>query len=298
MTKKKVKESDLAEIIENFIPNVSDVLNKLPETKNFISAKNRFLGNVGNVLASHSLKSNTLLWGYDVINKCYEVIHGYTWMKAWGDLYKKKFPSGTLQAHTSHQVSFYTSSTITLIDSLRDKIALMVWAHYVPFNAENPQEILTFEPIFDRLKHQAKYGLDLKNSSPFLRSLERIDGGAFRQLEKFRNFKVHRMEPDIHIYGAGQHNKIPILIPLTNEDLINRWDKKLADNNPQNPERVEEIKESYHFNGIPYGEFVIEGKYWNFGRLERHTYNCLKLILSCSAECLGIISKRAPYRKS
>ncbi len=298
IAKKKASGSDLIEIIENVIPNVSNAITGLPETKKFITAKNRFLGNVGNVLASHSPKSNTLLWGHDVINMCYEVIHGYTWMKAWGDCYKKKFPSGTLPIHTSRQVSFYTSSTITLIDSLRDKIALMVWAYFASFNPENPQEILTFEPIFDRLKNPAKYGLDLKNSRPFLRSLERIDGGAFKQLERFRNFKIHRMEPDIHIYGAGKHNKVSILIPLTNEDLKNRWEKKLAENNPRNPERIKAIKKAYNFNGTPYGEFEIEGKYWHYGKLERHTYNCLKLILGCAAECLGIISKRSPYRKS
>ena len=62
-------------------------------------------------------------------------------MKSWAEFNKKKILKERQASSAFRQLSFYGSSCITFIDSIRDKVALMVWAYYCPFNPDKKDEV-------------------------------------------------------------------------------------------------------------------------------------------------------------
>jgi hypothetical protein len=99
------------------------------------------------------------------------------------------------------KLSYFADNSITRIASCRDKLALMVWAFYYPFNPEKRPEMLDYTSVLDRLKHPLRFGLSFKNHQGLVSYLDMLHGQDFDRMVNYRHLKIHRMEPRIEIYG-------------------------------------------------------------------------------------------------
>jgi hypothetical protein len=94
---------------------------------------------------------------------------------------------------------------------MRDKVSLLVWSFFHPFNPNNKNEVLTYNEILKRLKTPGNYGFNFKDQDQYIISLNKMSKGinCFVQLEKYRHYKTHRWEPRIEIYGVRNHHGFP-----------------------------------------------------------------------------------------
>lgn len=293
------KNKDYFAVADQYIPDVISTIESLEEFQQFQRIRKRFIKRVENLgTIPFDPKFNSVLWAYDLINLLFEIIHGFVWMKAWADFYKKKVPKGSQPSNSFLQLSFYGSTCITLIDSIRDKAALMVWAHYIPFNPDKRDEILIYEEITKKLKNPRKFHLKISGHQEFLNLLNKLKGINFKEVETFRHLKIHRREPRIELYHAGPHLEIESCLPLNTPELIQKWDEKLMETYPNDADFRDRIKMQCHIKGKPFGSFKTKDIVWEYEKLEKHIFNCLKLLLESSSGCLAILCRRTPLRKT
>ena len=125
---------------------------------------------------------NTVHWASDIVKLLNEIAFSFCWMLSYAELYKENNPINSKPAHVSFQLSFFADNCITRIHSCRDKIALMVWAYYTPFNPENRKEILNYYQILERLKYPHVYGFKINGQSQFIINMEILNGANFDQI--------------------------------------------------------------------------------------------------------------------
>jgi hypothetical protein len=216
-------------------------------------------------------------------------------MKAYARYYRQKVTRNSQPAHVDFHVSYFADNCITRINSCRDKLALMVWAFYCPFNPENRDEVLDYTRIIERLKYSVKFGVTIKNHSMFLASLEKLKGRDFNRIQKYRHFKIHRMEPRIEIYGVATHHGWDYMIPILNPTDIRKFDRKLSKQYPDEQFR-DIIKKRCYINGVLFDTKRIEDSIWDFEELEGHIKSCSIKLLKTTSECFQVLSNRSPLK--
>jgi hypothetical protein len=239
---------------------------------------------------------NSVHWGFAVSGLCREISFSYCWMNAYARYYKDQVKQGTQPAHVDFHVSYFADNCITRIDSCRDKLALMVWAFYCPFNPEKRSETLDYNSVKERLKYPLRFGLTLKNHDLFLNHLEALKGMDFDRIERFRNYKVHRMEPRIEIYGVKPHHGWDYMFPLYEEKEIREWEKKLESQYPEKQFR-EHIKKGCYINGVLFDQRKIIDSLWEFDEVCGHIESSMKKLFKASAGCLIVLTRRSPLIK-
>ena len=212
---------------------------------------------------------NAVHWAFDVTALCREIVYGYCWMKAYARYYQEKVARNSQPTHVDFHVSYFADNCITRINSCRDKLALMVWAFYCPFNPENRDEVLDYPQIIERLKFPVKFGLTIKNQECFLASLEKLVGKDFKRLQTYRHLKIHRMEPRIEIYGVATHHGWSYIVPVVNQKDINKFDRELSKQYPDEQFR-EILKEGCYINGVLFDTKKVKDNIWTFDELEGH----------------------------
>jgi hypothetical protein len=241
-------------------------------------------------------KINAVLWAFDVARLCNEIIFGYCWMNSYAELYKKRVTPGSQPAHVDFHVSYFADNCITRIDSCRDKLALMVWAFYCAFNPEKRDEILDYQRIMDRVGRPIKFGLKLNNPNGFLKNLKNLRGVDFDRIEKYRNFKIHRRETRIEIYGVEPHHDWDYMFPLTDKNDIARWEEELEGQYPD-PRFREHIKKGCYIDGVLFERRKINGRLWDFEEVQKHIKSCLMKLLKASDGCFRILGRRLLTRR-
>jgi hypothetical protein len=241
-------------------------------------------------------KSNAVLWAFDVAQLCNEIIFSYCWMNSYAELYKKRITPGSQPAHVDFHVSYFADNCITRIDSCRDKLALMVWAFYCAFNPEKRDEILDYQRIIDRLRFPVRFGLKLKNQNDFLKYLGALCGTDFHRVEEYRNFKIHRREPRIEIYGVETHHDWPYMLPLIDKKDIARWEEELVKQFPD-PKHREHLKNGCYIDGVLFDKRKIRNRLWPFEEVQRHIKSCLIKLLIASDGCFRIFRRRLFLRR-
>lgn len=241
-------------------------------------------------------KFNAVLWAFDVARLCNEIVFSYCWMNSYAELYKKRITLGSQPAYVDFHVSYFADNCITRIDSCRDKLALMVWAFYCPFNPEKKKEVLDYPRIVERLRFPIKFGFDLKNQNEFLRHLDTLMGTDFDRVEKYRHLKIHRREPRIEIYGIEPHHDWPYMLPLIDNRDIARWEEELRKQYPDIRFR-EHIKNGCYIGGVLFDRRKIKDRLWDFEELQKHIESCLIKLLKASNGCFRILSRRLPLRR-
>ncbi len=290
------KESAHLIVARDYLPVSVDWVNKRDEWKAFVKTWERFEEQVKKVGFPSDPRFNSVFWAYNLANLCKEIVFGFCWAEAWAEFYKKKIPEGSMPSNSFMQVSFYAGNCITMIDSCRDKLALMVWAYFCPFNPNEKEEILIYEGVLERLLAPVKFGLKLDGHQEFIEYLEKIKGDDFKRIEKYRHLKVHRMEPQIEMYQTGPHQEIPYLVPLTNPESIQKFKDRLKESYPD-PDFRETIFEQCKIEGVPFSTIPIKHQLWEYKTIRKHIEKCMLGLLEATTGCWNELLKRQPLLK-
>jgi len=138
-------------------------------------------------------KFNAIHWAHDVCLTLEEIKYSISWMRTYAKVYKDTNPRGSNPSDVSFHVSYYADNSITRLHSCRDKLALMIWAYYCPFNPLKRDEVLDYYKIQTKLATPVNHGLTLKHHEQFLVYLNNLDNPEFKRIAKYRHLKIHSM---------------------------------------------------------------------------------------------------------
>lgn len=249
-----------------------------------------------NVTLPFDPRFNAVLWARDSASLCRQVAHSLVWMKAYGEYYKAKIPKGKRLSDPYFEVSYFADNAITRIHSCRDKLALSVWAYFVPFNPEQREQVLDFTAVMERLRQQVRFGLRLRGYKPFMPFLEVLETQKFRKVTQYRHLKIHRREPRIEIYGPAAHHGWDYMIPCLNKAEERALDRKLAKVYPD-PAFRQHIKNACFVGGVLYNQRRLKNAIWSYGEVRNLVEDCLLRLLDSVRGCLRILRRRAPVRR-
>ena len=239
---------------------------------------------------------NSVHWGLAVNSLCREIAFGFCWMNAYANFYKGQVKQGTQPSNVDFHASYFADNCITRIDSCRDKIALMVWAFYCPFSPEKKSETLDFQRVLERLKYPLRFGMNLKNQEGFIKFLETLKGEDFNRIEKYRHYKIHRIEPRIEIYGVKPFHGWDYMLPLYEKKEIQQWEEELKKDYPRD-DMFERVKEWCHIDGVLFGSRRIKDSLWDYSEVRKHVWTSLIKLLKASTGCFTILTRRSPLRR-
>lgn len=239
---------------------------------------------------------NAVHWAFTVDSLCREIVYSFCWMKAFAIFYKNKSNQSSQIAHVDFHVSYYADNCITRIDACRDKLALMIWAFYCPFNPEKKPETLNYEGVVERLTYPVKYALNIKNQKPFLLHLTKLKSPEFKKIEKYRHYKIHRIEPRIEMFGVKSFHGWSYMFPLLSEKDINRWQKDLT-KEYSNSELREMVEKGCYIDGTLFESRKIKDSIWDYSKIEEQIKICIINLIDASNNCYKILRSRAPLRK-
>jgi hypothetical protein len=236
---------------------------------------------------------NAVLWAGDVIQLCREIGHSYCWMRAYADFHGTQYPPGSEPSDADFHLSYYADNAITRIDSCRDKLALMVWAYYCPFNPENRHEVLCYEEIVERLRYPVKFGLAIRSQGAFLRHLDTLVGPDLKRVETYRNLKIHRREPRVMLRDVRPSDDWDYVVPLTDEKDIANWRERMAETY-SDPAFREDIERRCRARGGIFDRRRLKDRLWEYEKVRRCIESCLIALLAASGGCFRVLGRRAP----
>jgi hypothetical protein len=241
-------------------------------------------------------RANAVHWAFDVQKLCFEIAYSLCWMNAYAEYYKSQIKKGSQPSSTNFNVSYYADNCITRIDSCVDKIALMIWAYYCPFNPEKQNEILDYKLILEKLERPGKFSLKIKNHNKFLKYLKLLKGDGFKRLETYRHLKIHRREPRIEIHGTEPHHDMSYLLPLWDEKSIKKWEEKLEIQYPDKLLR-ESVKKGCFINNTLYEQKKIKNRVWSFSEINLESTYCFNKLIESSTGCFRTLMSKSPFNK-
>lgn len=292
---KNIKYEVLEEVVLNFVDEQEKIV-KTPEWKSF-DLSCRSLSNIATSgRINFDPRFNSVHWANDINSLCRQIGFSLCWMNAYTRYYKEKVQANSQPAHSDFHVSYYASNCITRISSCKDKIALMVWAYYCPFNPEKRKEVLDYEDIAERVNNPVKFGLLIKGNSAFFKYLDILKGTDFDTIEKYRNLLIHRREPQIVLYEVAPHHDWSYLIPLTNKDEIDNWRRELSQQYPD-PGLRSRVEKRCYINGVLFDQRKLKDRVWHFPETQENIQSCFKKLLVSAQKCFQILLKRKPFRK-
>lgn len=224
---------------------------------------------------------NAVHWGFELINLSFAIMIGFCWMEAYAKNYRNENLEETYDSHSSGYVSFFFDNCLTRIDAFRDKIALMVWSYYWPFNPEKSKEVWNYERIIDWLKYPGKYGVKIIEQEVFLEHLEKLNKKGhphFKFIEDSRNLLIHRLGPRIEMYDVKPDHQYEYMVPLTEEKTLNEWRKK--------------NEEEFMWNGVLFGKGSLKDTVFNYDEARKNIEHCLLDCLSALSGCLNTLKER------
>jgi len=288
--------SQISREVEKLYFEEENLLISSKEWLSFIKSDNGFSTSAFKASLPFNPRFNVVHWGFGVCNLCREIAFSYCWMNAYAKYYRSQTPRTAQPANVDFNVSYFADNSITRINSCRDKIALMVWAFYCPFNPEKRPEILDYAKILDRLKHPLRFGLSLKNHQVFIRHLEMLCGQDFDRMVNYRHLKIHRMEPRIEIYGVKTYHGWDYMFPVYEKKEIARWERKLKKLYPDKDFR-EDIAKGCYIDGVLFEDRKIKDCLWSYDEVQAQIQSCLVKLLKATAGCFDILRRRTPLRK-
>ena len=115
---------------------------------------------------------NATYWALDVADLCLEIGYSIAWMRAFA-AYSSECEDRDRRS-SEDLVSYYADNAATRISSCRDKLALLAWSYFCPFNPEKKDEVLSFEQVRERLTSPIRFGLHLQGHDEFLVELNKL----------------------------------------------------------------------------------------------------------------------------
>lgn len=285
-------KSSLPVVERHFVKEMESFI-ETQNWKNFINSFEQFKQASRKSAYPFDPRFNAVSWAFNVTSLCREIVYGYCWMKAHAKYYRDNVTRGSEPTQADFYVSYFADNCITRIDSCQDKLALMVWAYYCPFNPEKKDEVLDYRQIIERLKFPVKFRITIKNQNDFLVSLERLEGEDFRRIEKYRHLKIHRMEPRIEMYEIAPHHYFQYMVPILRQKDIDEFDRNISKQYPD--EQLRDIlREGCYIDGVLFDRKEIKDSIWKFDEVETHIKSCCIKLLKTSSECFSELLNRAP----
>ncbi len=264
-----------------------------PEWRKLLRATDSLYGAIDTL--PFDARFNAVHWAFDVATVCNEIAYSYCWMTAYEKAYREDYPTSCLPAHVSPRLSFYADTCVLRLHAVRDKLALMVWAFYVPFNPENTDHLLSYKDVIRGLKRPDKLGLRIRNQKPFLDNLLLLRGRCFKRIEWYRHLKTHRREPRVEIHGIRPFHDWSYVVPLTTEDEIRDWEADLAQHYPDEEFR-KRIMEGCRIGGVYCDHRKLKDRLWELDELRRCVEQSMEKAVGASGDCFRILRRRAPIR--
>ena len=239
---------------------------------------------------------NAVHWAVDVAKLCRETAYGMIWMKAYAHDFTLRVPKGSLPSHNAMQVMYFLDNTIVRMCSCRDKLALMVLAHFKPFTPE-AENLMPYHRILGNLTSPAPGKGAYRGSSPFLKALRTLDCRDFERLKKYRDLKVHRREPRVEMYGVEPHHDWGYMLPVEDERSKRRFMRSLAKLYPDRDLR-ETVKSGCLIGGKLFDRRRLQGRCWAYKPLLSKMVSSYTKLLLASAGCFRLLRRRAPLRRA
>ena len=234
---------------------------------------------------------NATHWALNVTDVCSEIGYSIAWMRAFAEFSSE---CGNRERRIAEsRVSYYADNAATRISSCRDKLALLAWSYYCPFNPDKRVEILTFEQIRERLNCPVKFGLQIVGHEAFLTELNKLDDSHFQRAIDYRNKKVHRMEPQVMLREPQKSDQTSYMIPLVSKEDIKKFDDGLAEMYPEDDFRAQ-LKEGCHLNGVLFDRRAPKELLWHIEDFDEFTHACWKSLCDATAGSCEILLAREP----
>lgn len=270
-----------------------DKLRQRDEWRRFCDAERSLLAAID--VLPFDPRFNAVLWVLDAAGLCRQIAYSRLWMTAYAEHYKATVPMGERLSDTQFHVQYFADNAIVMTYACRDKVALAVWAYYVPFNPEEPEDVLDYRAIMERLNHPARFGIRLRRVEPFLDCLEHLGTQEFTVVKRYRHLKVHRREPRIEIRRVAPHHGGDYLLPCDGAAEEGRLDDTLAEAYPDAESRAA-VRLGCVVNGILYNRRRLKDAIWYYGDVAGVTCRCLRALLQASSQCMAVLRRRAPIR--
>jgi len=283
----------------------SDVLEKvleerkrfesLPAWKGYAQSANSFFGAAFKNAFPFNPRFNAVYWAQDVDRLVREIGFGVFWTKAYAKYYRQQKEMWVDKpSHVDFHVSYFADNCITRLVSCRDKIALMVWAFYEPFNPE--EKVLTYEQVREQLRVPGEFGRKLSNHGIFLKHLDALDTQDFNVLKKYRDLKIHRREPRIEIFGVDPAHDAPYMLPVS-KDRLQAWEESIRKQYPNCQEcAIQVLIRGCYINGVPFEQRKLKNRVWGYARVKGHIERGLAQILEAASACFRFLRRRSPLR--
>ena len=233
---------------------------------------------------------NATYWAMDVADVCAEIGFSVASMRAFAKLSEECDRSG--RQSSEGRVSYYADNAATRISSCRDKLALLAWSYYCPFNPDKKEEVLTFEMVRKRFRSPIKFGLRLQGHEEFLAELNKLVGKHFDKAIEYRHKKVHRMEPRVMLRKPENPDQRAYLFPLVTEDECN-FDAELSKKYPEDAIR-EAIREGCFIDGVLFDRRAPGQLLWHFEEFDQFTHACWKDLCDAAAGSCEVLLGREP----
>lgn len=197
-------------------------------------------------------------------------------------------------SHVDFNVSYFADNCITRLDSCRDKIALIVWSFYEPFNPE--EKVLTYEEVREQLRVPGELGRKLSNHGIFLKHLDALDTQDFNVLKKYRDLKIHRREPRIEIFGVDHAHDVPYMLPVS-KDRLQAWEASIRKRYSNWQEwAIQELIQDCYIKGVPFEQSKLKNRVWGYERVKGHIERGLGQIMGAASGCFRFLRRQSPLR--
>ena len=234
---------------------------------------------------------NATHWALDVADVCGEIGYSIAWMRAFAEYASECDERERRSAEGS--VSYYTDNAATRISSCRDKLALLAWSYYCPFNPDKKGEVLNFEQIRERLTSPIRFGLQFEGHEEFLVELNKVIGLNFEKATTYRHKKVHRMEPRVMLRKPQAPDQRSYMVPVVTDKDFRRSDANLAEMYPDDRIR-EEIRKGCFLDGVLFDRLAPENLLWHIEEFDQFTHACWKSLCDATAGSIDILLAREP----
>jgi len=248
-------------------------------------------------LESHTLdpKFNTIHWAHDVALVCEEIKYSIISMRTYASAYKEENLAGSTPSSVSPSVAYYADNAITRIHSCRDKIALMVWAYFCPFNPLKRDEVLDYIKVKSRLDTPFKYGITIDHHELFLVHLNKLDSAEFKRITEYRHMKIHRREPQIEIYGVKSFHDWGYNLPVVKDIEIQEWEDSIKDD-PFEQDLPGELRKQCTYDGVLYDNIKLPSRLWDYVEIDKIIESTSSSLVSAAVGCFKVLRRRAPFR--
>jgi hypothetical protein len=234
---------------------------------------------------------NATHWALDVIHICREIGFSVAWMRAFARYWSEsKEPD---RGSAESLVSYYADNAATRISSCRDKLALLAWSYYCPFNPDKKDEVLNFDEVRDRFANPLRFGLHLTGHDEFLAELNKLVGPDFSMATVYRHKKVHRIEPRVVMRRPEPCEQPSYMFPVVTEKEAREFDDRLKGMYPDDQMRAT-IRQACFLNGVLFDRRAPKELRWHFEKFDRFSFACWKRLCDATAGSCGILLLREP----